>query len=121
MKSCLLVVLFVFLTSVARASSIPEVDMKEVVYAPRPNYPFEARKRNLEGCGRFILHVRTDGTIARVDVEGSTGASLLDHTAIDVYIKWRFKAGRARAVGATCCFTMRPYPYMPKYRPPAGG
>jgi TonB family protein len=118
MKRCLLIICIALLACIARASSVPEVNMKEVAYAPRPNYPAEARRRNLQGCGRLILHVRADGNIARVDVEGSTGASLLDQTAMAAYSKWRFKPGRARVVGATFCFTTRPYPYMPQYHPP---
>ena len=34
-----------------------------------------------------------DGSVARVEVEDSTGAPLLDQTAINAYSKWRFKPG----------------------------
>ena len=118
MKRCFLIVCLAILACTTRAGSVPEVNMRDVVYAPRPNYPFDARRRNLQGSGRFILHVKADGTVERVNVEDSTGAPLLDKTAIGAYLKWRFKPGKARTVGATIHFTMSPYPYNPQYHPP---
>ena len=113
-----MVLFFALLTRTSLADSISAPRKEDLIYAPRPEYPYDARRRNLQGSGMFILRVRPDGTVARVDVEDSTGAPLLDQTAIAAYSKWRFKPGRVRAVRVPIHFTMAPYPYMPHYNPP---
>jgi TonB family protein len=119
MKHCLVIVLVTFIAHVALADSISKPRKEDLIYAPRPEYPYKARLHYLRGSGSFILRVRTDGTIARVDVEDSTGAPLLDQTAIAAYSKWRFKPGRVKAVRVPISFTMAPYPYKPGYVPSA--
>src|SRR5437764_14758564 len=111
-----LVVLFIAHVSVADPISKPR--QEDVIYAPRPQYPHAARVHYLQGSGSFILHVRPDGTVARVEVEDSTGAPLLDQTAIAAYSKWRFEPGRVKAVRVPMSFTMMPSPYKPNYVPP---
>jgi protein TonB len=118
MKRCVIIVLVVLLAHTSFAGAIPTPRAEDVISAPRPEYPFEARRRNLQGSGMFILRVRPDGTVARVDVEDSTGAPLLDRTAIAAYSKWRFKPGRVKAVRVPVHFTMAPFPYAPQYHPP---
>jgi TonB family protein len=118
MKRCLVILFFALLTHTSLADSISAPRKEDLIYAPRPEYPYDARRRNLQGSGMFILRVRPDGTVARVDVEDSTGAPLLDQTAIAAYSKWRFKPGRVKAVRVPVHFTMAPYPYMPHYNPP---
>ena len=118
MKRYLAILFFIFLAHPGLAASIPAPRNEDLIYAPRPEYPYEARRRNLQGSGMFILRVRPDGRVARVDVEDSTGAPLLDRTAIAAYSKWRFKPGRVKAVRVPIHFTMAPYPYKPRYVPP---
>ncbi|TMP93686.1 MAG: energy transducer TonB [Verrucomicrobia bacterium] len=118
MRRCVVLVMLVFAASIAFADSISKPRKEDLIYAPRPEYPYEARLHYLQGSGSFILRVRPDGTVARVDVEDSTGAPLLDQTAIAAYSKWRFKPGRVKAVRVPVSFTMAPYPYTPKYVPP---
>ena len=118
MKHCLVIVLLAFLARAALADSISAPRKEDLIYAPRPEYPYDARRRNLQGSGMFIIRVRPDGTVSRVDVEDSTGAPLLDHTAIATFSKWRFKPGRVKAVRVPTHFTMAPYPYTPQYHPP---
>jgi TonB family protein len=120
MKHCLLIVLFAFLAHSSLADSISAPRKEDLIYAPRPEYPYDARRRNLQGSGMFIIRVRPDGTVSRVDVGDSTGAPLLDRTAIAIFSKWRFKPGRVKAVRVPIHFTMAPYPYMPHYNPPQG-
>ena len=108
----------VFLSCGAFAEPLGAPRAEDIISAPRPEYPFEARRRNLQGSGMFILRVRPDGTVARVEIEDSTGAPLLDRTAIAAYSKWRFKPGRVKAVRVPIHFTMSPYPYTPQYHPP---
>ena len=118
MKHRLLFLAILFIAHVLVAEPIAKPRKEDVIYAPRPEYPHEARVHYLQGSGSFILHVRPDGTVARVEVEDSTGAPLLDQTAIAAYSKWRFKPGRVNAVRVPVSFTMKPYPYKPNYVPP---
>jgi TonB family protein len=118
MKRSLVILFFAFFAHTGLADSIPAPRIEDLIYAPRPEYPYEARRRNLQGSGMFILRVRPDGIVARVDVEDSTGAPLLDRTAIAAYSKWRFKPGRVKAVRVPIHFTMEPYPHKPRYVSP---
>jgi TonB family protein len=118
MWRCLGVLVLAFVADIAIANSISKPRQEDLIYAPRPEYPYKARLHYLQGSGSFVLRVRPDGTVARVDVEDSTGAPLLDQTAIATYSKWRFKPGRVKAVRVPVSFTMMPYPYRPGYIPP---
>jgi len=118
MKRVLVISLLAVFAHTSLADSIAAPRREDLISAPRPAYPFDARRRNLQGSGMFILRVRPDGTVSRVDVEDSTGAPLLDQTAIAAYLKWRFKPGRVKAVRVPIHFTMAPYPYTPQYHPP---
>ena len=61
------------------------------IYAPKPEYPPEARARNIGGSGMFALHLnRKTGIVKFVTVEKSTGSKLLDNAAIDCFKRWRF-------------------------------
>jgi TonB family protein len=95
-----------FVHSSPSADSIPEPRKGDVIYAPRPEYPYKARDHFSQGRGMFILRVRPNGTAARVEIEDSTGAPLLDQAAIAAYSKWRFKPGRVTAVRIPTQFTM---------------
>jgi protein TonB len=119
MKRLVLYLIFILLAApVGLAEPVGPPRPDDIIAAPRPEYPVEARRRNLQGSGMFILRVRPDGTVARVEVQDSTGAPLLDRTAIAAYSKWRFKPGRVKAVRVPVHFTMAPYPYIPQYHPP---
>jgi hypothetical protein len=43
------------------------------LYAPHPEYPLAARKRHWTGAGVFACKIRSNGTVASVDVLRSTG------------------------------------------------
>ena len=118
MKRRLFLVALLLLPHFVLSDPISKPRKEDVIYAPRPEYPSEARVHYLQGSGSFILHVRPDGTVSRVQVEDSTGAPLLDQTAIAAYSKWRFKPGRVKAVRVPVSFTMMPYPSKPNYVPP---
>jgi TonB family protein len=75
--------------------------------APRPQYPYEVRAKQIEGAGVFQLHVRADGTVSAVDTLRSTGNELLDYSARRAYLRWRFGApGSATTVKIPITFTM---------------
>jgi TonB family protein len=118
MKRCVPLLVALFVVHVVIADTISKPRREDLIYAPQPEYSYQARLHYLQGSGSFILRVRPDGTVVRVDVEDSTGAPLLDQTAIATYLKWRFKPGRVAAVRVPTNFTMMPYPYKPGYVPP---
>ena len=61
------------------------------IYAPKPEYPPEARAHNIGGSGLYVLHLnRKTGTVKFVTIEKSTGSKLLDNAAIDCLKRWRF-------------------------------
>jgi TonB family protein len=57
-------------------------------YAPKPDYPYEARKNHFEGAGLFELHIRPDGRVESVKVIKSIGHSILDQAAIEAFRRW---------------------------------
>jgi len=73
-------------------------DQWGAVYAPQPVYPDWARRVYLGGQGIFVLHVESDGSVSRVDVDRSTGVQALDKSAMAAYVQWLFKPGRAKLV-----------------------
>ncbi len=61
------------------------------IYAPKPEYPLQARAHDLEGSGMFVLHLdQRKGTVQSITVEKSTGFAVLDSAAIDCLKRWRF-------------------------------
>jgi TonB family protein len=60
-------------------------------YAPLPDYPKLARAHHMQGNGMYLLHVRTDGAVERVDVVESTGHRELDDACVAAYRQWRFR------------------------------
>jgi len=61
------------------------------VYAAKPDYPYFARSRHMQGSGVFELHIRADGTVSSVDTIQSTGYFELDEVSIGAFSKWRFR------------------------------
>ena len=88
-------IVILFLSVVARGSS--QTDAKKAkhyaLYAPRPQYPLEARKHHWTGSGLVGCNIRSDGTAASVDVIRSTGHQMLDQAAITAFLQWRFQPG----------------------------
>jgi TonB family protein len=60
------------------------------VYAPRPEYSADWP----EGKGVFVLHLDTKtGKVVSVSVAKSTGAVVLDQSAVAGLKQWRFRPG----------------------------
>ena len=77
-----------------------------VLYAPRPEYPLAARKRHWTGAGVFACNIRSNGTVASVDVLRSTGHQMLDQAAITALRQWRFQPGDMKLVKVPLSFWM---------------
>ena len=60
----------------------------------QPEYPTQARAQHLSGAGFFILLVTSQtGIVKDVQIEQSTGSTILDSAAISAFKQWRFKPG----------------------------
>jgi TonB family protein len=57
-------------------------------YAPKPDYPYKARKNHFEGAGLFELRIRPDGRVESVKLIKSIGHSILDQAAIEAFRRW---------------------------------
>ena len=77
----------------AQTATVTPKTTYPVIYAPKPDYSFEARSHWLEGSGVFSLSVGPDGIVQSVDVSKSTGHSELDRSAVAALRQWRFKPG----------------------------
>jgi TonB family protein len=81
----------------ADAKSFQYLKPKAVaVFAPKPDYPAEARARHLTGSGVVMLDVDiATGEVMSAHMLQSMGHKILDDAALDAFRKWRFKPGKA--------------------------
>ena len=94
----------VMLLLVSSASKIFSAGEAVALYAPRPAYS----PKWPEGRGVFVLHLDTrTGKVVSVSVAKSTGATILDESAVAGLKQWRFRPG-PRAVRIPFEFTHRP-------------
>jgi protein TonB len=69
------------------------------ITAPLPDYPYEAKRRNLTGSGICVVTVDTaTGTVTNATMSQSTGSPLLDKLTIQTFQSWRFKPGTVSQV-----------------------
>ena len=90
--TCIATSLAMFTTAIAGtpAQLNPEQPRPKAMYAPRPQYPEEARRKHIEGSGVFVLHVHR-GAVTKVDIYRSTGSAILDNAAVSAMRQWRFQ------------------------------
>ena len=78
-----------------------------VAYAPRPVYPYEARRQRVTGAGVALLTVdQTLGTVTDVLMAQSCGNAILDNSTLDALRRWRFKPGSAAKVQVPITYTL---------------
>jgi TonB family protein len=78
-----------------------------VAYAPRPVYPYEARRQRVTGSGVAFLTVdQTLGTVTDVLMAQSCGNAILDNSTLDALRRWRFKPGTAARVQVPITYTL---------------
>jgi TonB family protein len=69
------------------------------ITAPLPDYPYEAKRRNLTGSGICVVTVDTaTGTVTNATMFQSTGSPLLDKLTVQTFKSWRFKPGTVSQV-----------------------
>ena len=69
------------------------------ITAPLPEYPYEAKRRNLTGSGICVVTVdNATGTVTNATMSQSTGSPLLDKLTLQTFKSWRFKPGTVSQV-----------------------
>ena len=77
------------------------------LYAPRPQYPYEARSRHVTGSGVIVCTVDSgSGSVSGCSVSSSTGSPILDNAATSAFRQWRFRPGTVSKVNIPITFTM---------------
>ena len=75
--------------------------------APRPQYPYEARRQKITGNGIVMMSVDpVSGSVTDVSMWQSTGSSVLDNATVAAFRRWRFKPGTVSKVKSPITFTM---------------
>jgi protein TonB len=80
-----------------------------VLHGPIPPYPPAARSRGQEGRVVLDVAIGTDGVPREVGVAHSSGAPLLDESAVNTVKTWRFRndSGRVLTVSVPIVFELR--------------
>lgn len=90
----------------SRAASMNTARVLALV-APRPDYPYEARRQHLTGSGVALLNVDfASGTVLDVTMVRSTGSAVLDNATTVAFRRWRFKPGTVTNVQTPITFTL---------------
>ena len=78
-----------------------------VMYAPRPVYPYEARRQRMTGSGVALLSVDpVVGNVTSVHITRSCGSVILDNATLEAFRRWRFKPGTALSVEVPITYTL---------------
>jgi TonB family protein len=78
-----------------------------VMYAPRPAYPYEARRQRLTGSGIALLTVDpVVGSVTSVWMTQSCGNTMLDKATLDAFRRWRFKSRTVVNVEVPITYTL---------------
>ncbi len=77
------------------------------ISAPRPDYPYEARRRHATGSGIAVLTVdSSSGYVTDVTMAQTTGIAILDSATVSAFRRWRFKAGTVHTVRTPITFEL---------------
>jgi protein TonB len=78
------------------------------IYAPKPEYPYEAKSRHVTGSGVAVLSVDTaSGNVTDASMGQSIGNPILDNATVSTFRRWRFQPGKcAPRVKVPITFTM---------------
>ena len=75
--------------------------------APRPAYPYEARRQRITGSGVALLRIDpTTGRVTEVTMVQSTGSSILDAATVSGLRQWSFRPGTPPSVRVPITFTL---------------
>jgi TonB family protein len=78
------------------------------IFAPKPDYPYEARSRHVTGSGVALLTVDTaSGNVTEATMAQSIGSPILDNSTTSTFRRWRFQPGKcAPKVKVPITYTM---------------
>ncbi len=77
------------------------------LYAPRPDYPYEARRQNAIGSGLASLTIDpATGLVISARMVQSTGKSILDASALKAFARWKFRPGTASEITIPITFRL---------------
>src|SRR2546421_5948571 len=78
------------------------------IFAPKPDYPYEARSRHQTGSGVALLSVDTaSGNVTDASMAQSIGSPVLDNSTVSTFRRWRFQPGKcAPQVKVPITYTM---------------
>jgi len=78
------------------------------IFAPKPDYPYEARSRHVTGSGVALLEVDTaSGNVTSASMAQSIGSPILDNSTTSTFRRWRFQPGKcAPRVKVPITYTM---------------
>ena len=77
-----------------------------MIFKPRIQYPYEARKSKITGSGTIVVSVGSDGSVSDASMGASTGSPILDNAATSAFRSARFKPGTAPRVKIPITFTL---------------
>jgi TonB family protein len=78
------------------------------VFAPRPEYPREARSHRIAGSGVCVVSVdRGSGYVTGASIAQSTGNQTLDNSAVSTFRTWIFKPRKVSTLSISFGFTTR--------------
>ena len=90
----------------AASASLSSIKVSALM-APRPEYPYEARRQRLTGSGVALLSINSDtGSVVEVSMLRSTGSTVLDQATISGFRRWRFKPGTVSRVQSPITYTL---------------
>jgi len=79
---------------------------ERMIFAPRPGYPYEARRAKQTGSGKFLLAFDQAGEVVAVTIVQSTGSALLDQVSTSVFRRWKCRPGSYAEVLVPVTFTL---------------
>jgi len=66
------------------------------IFAPKPDYPYEARSHHVTGSGVAVLTVDVaSGNVTDASMAQSIGSPVLDNSTTSTFRRWRFRPGAA--------------------------
>ena len=94
--------------SLVRGTSAPLGSVRALVtYAPRPVYPYEARRQRITGSGIALLTIApANGNVVDARMVQSCGSVILDNATLDAFQRWRFKPGSVERVQVPITYTL---------------
>ena len=76
-------------------------------YAPKPEYPYEARSRHQTGSGVCVVSVDPgSGSVTDASMAQSIGSTILDQSTLSAFRRWKFKPGTVSKVKIPITYTM---------------